>query len=70
MRRLERLLRRTGSTVTLRIEALGVEQQQQLQELLRRLAPYGQRVSIWVDDQLRPLLAIDSSAFHLQLGKS
>ncbi len=70
MRRLERLLRRTGSTFTLRIEALGAEQQQQLQELLRRLAPYGQQVSIWTNEQLRPLLSIDSSAFHLHLSKS
>jgi len=70
MRHLERLLRRTGSTVTLRIEELGTGQQQQLQELLRRLAPYGERVSIWTSEQLRPLLSIDSSAFHLQLGKS
>jgi hypothetical protein len=70
MRRLERLLRRTGSTFTLRIEALGAEQQQQLQELLRRLAPYGQQVSIWTNEKLRPLLSIDSSAFHLHLSKS
>ena len=70
MRRLERLLSRTGSTFTLRIEELGGEQQQQLQELLRRLAPYGERVSIWTNEQLRSLLSIDSSAFHLHLNKS
>lgn len=69
MRRLEWFLSRTGSTFTLRIEELGGEQQQ-LQELLRRLAPYGQRVSIWTNEQLRPLLSIDSSAFHLHLNKS
>ncbi len=70
MRRLERLLRRTSATITLRIEELHIEQHQQLKELLRRLAPYGQRVSIWTDEQLRPLLSIDSSAFHVILADS
>jgi radical SAM superfamily enzyme YgiQ (UPF0313 family) len=69
MRRLERLLRRSGATLTLRIEELGMEQQKQLKRLLRRLSPYGQRVSIWTNERFSKLLAIDSSAFHVMLTK-
>jgi len=69
MRRLERLLRRSGSTLTLHIEELGIEQHQQLKRLLRRLSPCGQRISIWTNEQLRTMLAIDSSDFHVMLTK-
>lgn len=64
-RRLRRLLRRTAATLTLHVEELCEEQRGQLERLLARLAPYGDRVSIWVERRLRPLLAVDSSVFHL-----
>lgn len=38
-----------------------------LNRLLRRLAPYGDRVFIHVDAKLRELVRIDSSVFHLLL---
>ncbi len=66
-RHLERMLRRSAGTVTLHIEALREDQQQQLARLLRRLAPYGDRVSVWIDERMRPLVSIDPSAFHLVL---
>jgi radical SAM superfamily enzyme YgiQ (UPF0313 family) len=69
MRRLERFLRSSGVTLTICIEELSTEQHQQLKRLLRRLSPYGQRVSIWTNEQLRTLLAIDSSDFHVMLIK-
>jgi radical SAM superfamily enzyme YgiQ (UPF0313 family) len=65
--RLEHLLRCSATTLTLRIEGLHAEQQNQLHELLRRLEPYGQRVSIWVHHRLRHLVPVDSSRFYVIL---
>lgn len=67
-RRLDKLLRGSSATLTLSIDALRVEQKQQLERLLARLAPYGDRVSIWIGEHVRPLIAIDSSVFHLLLA--
>ncbi len=66
-RHLEKMLHRSAATVTLHIEALREDQQRQLARLLRRLAPYGDRVSVWIDERIRPLVSIDPSAFHLVL---
>jgi hypothetical protein len=66
-RQLEQLLRHTPSTLTLRIEALREAERQHLERLLRRLRRYGDRISIIVDEQIRPAVAIDSSVFHLVL---
>jgi hypothetical protein len=41
-----------------------------LQDLLRRLARYGDRISIIVDERLRGLVSIDSSVFNLVLARS
>ena len=64
---LEKLLRRTPSTLTLRIELVREADIFHLDRLLRRLAPYGDRVFIHVDARLRELVRIDSSVFHLIL---
>jgi len=64
---LEKLLRRTPSTVTLRIELSPGAELLYLKRLLRRLAPYGDRIFIHVDAKLRELVRIDSSVFHLIL---
>ena len=69
-RRLEKMLRRSAATVTLHIEALRADQQRQLERLLKRLAPYGDRVSVWIDERVRPLVPIDSSVFHLLLTRN
>jgi radical SAM superfamily enzyme YgiQ (UPF0313 family) len=65
---LRRLLRDTRARVTLQIDALQPLHLPALQDLLRVLARYGDRVSIVVDERLRALVAIDSSVFNLVLG--
>jgi hypothetical protein len=64
---LEKLLKRTPSTVTLRIELAYEAEIFHLNRLLRRLAPYGDRIFIHFDTKLRELVRIDSSVFHLIL---
>jgi radical SAM superfamily enzyme YgiQ (UPF0313 family) len=69
-RRLERLLRCSATRLSLRIEALRADQQDQVRALLQRLEPYGQRVSIWIHHRVRHLLPVDSSTFHVVLDES
>ncbi len=69
-RRLEQLLRRPTVQLTLHIEELAEGQRHQLDRLLRRLDRYGERVSIRINENLRTMLAIDSSVFHLVLEDS
>jgi hypothetical protein len=66
---LQRLLRDTRARVTLQIDALQPLHLPALQDLLRVLARYGDRVSIVVDERLRALVAVDSSVFNLVLGR-
>jgi radical SAM superfamily enzyme YgiQ (UPF0313 family) len=67
VRRLERMLQCSATTLSLRIEELRADQHDQVRTLLRRLEPYGHRVSIWVHEGLRHLLPVDSSTFHVVL---
>jgi len=67
-RSLERLLKHTPTTVTLRIGALGESESQHLERLLHRLRRYGDRVSVDLDERLRSTVSIDSSVFHLVLN--
>ena len=69
LRRLERMLRCSAAALSLRIEELSAGQPDQIRELLRRLEPYGQRVSIWTHEGLRHLLPVDSSTFHVVLDE-
>jgi hypothetical protein len=66
-RHLERLLMRTPSTLTLRIGAVPAATTYHLDRLLKRLSPYGDRISICIDKSMRKLVPIDSSVFHLVL---
>ncbi|MFQ5757760.1 MAG: radical SAM protein [Acidiferrobacterales bacterium] len=66
-RRLEKLMRKTSATLSLRIDELSERQSYHLNHLLRRLSRYGDRVSLQVNDKIWHLLAIDLSAFHLVL---
>ena len=66
---LERLLKETRASVTLRIDALHAHQFDHFQGLLRRLARYGDRVHIVIDEHLRALVPIDSSVFNLVLAR-
>jgi hypothetical protein len=63
-RGLEQFLKHSRTTVTLQIET---PTQPQLEQLLRLLARYGDRVSIAVDERLRAMVPIDSSVFRLVL---
>ncbi len=67
VRRLERMLQCSAATLSLRIEELRADQHDQVRELLQRLAPYGQRVSVWTHRRLRHLLPVDSYGFHVLL---
>jgi hypothetical protein len=69
-RPLERLLRHTRASLTLSIEALHAPHLADLQRLLDRLARYGDRVSIVLDERLRHLVPIDSSVFNLVLARA
>ena len=65
---LERFLKHPHASLSLHIEAFTSPHLPKLQELLRRLARYGDRVSIVVDERLRTLVPIDSSVFHFVLA--
>jgi radical SAM superfamily enzyme YgiQ (UPF0313 family) len=67
-RQLEKLLRRTGASVTIRIESLLEAEHADLQALLQRLARHGDRIFIEVGSRARDLVSIDSSVFRLRLG--
>jgi hypothetical protein len=64
---LERLLRTTRASLTLHIESFHLAHREHFDRLLRRLARYGDRVSIVIDERVRTLLPIDSSVFNLVL---
>src|SRR5580704_4731884 len=66
---LERLLKDTRASVTLRVDALQTHQFDHFQGLLRRLARYGDRVHIVVDERLSALVPIDSSVFNLVFAR-
>lgn len=65
---LERFLKHPHASLTLRIEAFKAAHISQLQEMLRKLAHYGDRISIEVDERLSTLVPINSSVFHLVLA--
>ena len=64
---LEQFLKHPRTTLTLQIETLTPLHLPQLEQLLRRLARYGDRVSIAMDERLRTIVPIDSSVFRLVL---
>ncbi len=66
--RLEKLLRHTHSTLTLRIDELHAQHIAHLQRLLARVARHGDRVSVIVHEKMRALVTVDSSVFNLVLG--
>lgn len=64
---LETVLQNTSSSITLRIETIQETQLQHLHALLARLSRYGDRIYIAVHDNVRDMIAIDSSVFNLVL---
>ncbi|MBN1379403.1 MAG: B12-binding domain-containing radical SAM protein [Gammaproteobacteria bacterium] len=69
-RHLSALLKKTNTLITLNIKQLSAKQLPQLEKMLECLAPYGDRITIWANHKLRPLLRIDSSVFHYILGNT
>ena len=61
---LENFLKHPRANLTLCIEALTPLHLPQLEQLLRRLARYGDRVSVVVDARLQTMVSIDSSIFR------
>lgn len=68
-RYLVKLLRRTRSTIYLRIEVLHQEERPELQRLLARLTRWGDRIYVEVNEKLHDLIQIDSSVFQLVLRR-
>ncbi len=64
-RHLDRFMRGTSSRLTLSIDALRDAEVEPLRRLLRRLARYGDRVSVVASTRPLARLALDSSVFHL-----
>lgn len=64
-KQLERVLRRSTSSVTLHIEEFQEKHRPQFERLLQRLSRYGDRIRITVDRKVRDLVEIDSSVFVL-----
>ncbi len=67
-RPLERILRYTPATLTLRIEVFREHEREHLERLFRRLARYGDRISVIVSERLRDLVRVDSSRFLVVLA--
>jgi hypothetical protein len=61
------IMKRTPSTLTLRIDALGRGELLHLRRLLERLAPFGGRISVVSHERVLNLVCVDSSVFHLVL---
>jgi radical SAM superfamily enzyme YgiQ (UPF0313 family) len=66
-RHIAQVLEHSTASITLRIEALHDAHRGHLRRLLRRLARYGDRVSIAVCDELRDIIDVDSSVFVVVL---
>jgi len=65
-RHLEHALRDTRARVSLRVDQLHESQVRHWKRLLRRLARYGDRVEITLDETLRQRVWVDSSVFTLR----
>ncbi|UCD23300.1 MAG: DUF4070 domain-containing protein, partial [Gemmatimonadota bacterium] len=63
----EKVLEQTTASITLRIDALHHEHHRHMRRLLKRLARFGDRVSIAVHDELKEIVDVDSSVFNLVL---
>lgn len=61
------IMKRTPLRLTLHIDALGGGEAFHLQRLLKRLAPFGDRISIVLHERVLNRVRVDSSIFHLVL---
>lgn len=60
-------MKRTPSTLTLHIDALGRGELLHPLRLLERLAPFGGRISVVLHERVLNLVRVDSLVFHLVL---
>jgi hypothetical protein len=70
IRRLRRVLKHTHASITLHLDSHQTTQLKQIEHLLERLARYGDRVFVVVDDNLWGLITVDSSVFNLVMASS
>jgi len=66
-RRLERMLRRSEATLTLRIGALAADERRHLERLLGRLARHGDRITLRIAAELRHALPATAGHFRVLL---
>ncbi len=66
-RQLKKLLKKTASTVTLRIEDFYEVQRKQFERMLNMLAKYGDRVFIYINSDISALKTTDLSRFNIVL---
>jgi radical SAM superfamily enzyme YgiQ (UPF0313 family) len=66
-RDLEALMRRTGASLTIRIESLLDQERAGFEALLQRLSRHGDRIFIEIAARSRDLVSVDSSVFRLRL---
>ena len=64
---LRKLMRQSRARLTLTADCLPADRIRQFERLLRRLAKYGDRIYVELNDNLRDRLTIDLSAFNLVL---
>jgi radical SAM superfamily enzyme YgiQ (UPF0313 family) len=64
---IDRMLRRTPTTLALRVEALRESALPEVRRWLERLARHGDRVSVFVAERWRSALPVDSSVFDVVL---
>jgi radical SAM superfamily enzyme YgiQ (UPF0313 family) len=64
-RQLKRILQKSRSTITLRIEKLERADAHHIERLLKRLRRHADRVSVSLAEALHEIVEVDSSRFHL-----
>ena len=66
-KKLKKLMKKTATRLTLRVESLCTEQGRHVEQMLKLLADYGDRVSVYIKQELQPLISTDLSRFNLVL---
>lgn len=66
-RKIEKILKHTSSSVTFYIEEMQEKHVRHFNKMLKRLARYGDRIHILVNEQVMDKIRIDSSIFNLVL---
>ncbi len=66
-RRLRGMLNQSAAVLFLHVADLREDQRRLFDQFLSRLSPYGDRVSIFINQKIRSQVEVDSSVFHLLL---